>query len=278
MATFALVKLYRGWIKLIGPGSFLLRRFIASAANMSPSDGISVCLDVGAGHAPYRREISRHFGVKHYFALDFASGDSVDVIADARALPIRDQSIDLVVSFEALSAIDRYHAVLDEIARVLRPAGRLIVSFRFVYGEGGVVDFRRWTVAGMAQDLEDHGFIVSRVARLGGVLLVVTYVMIWAIQNIVPGLRVTWRSPRTVRAYCREGLVALLTFPLLLFSWLALAADSLLPEMGCYMGAVMFARLGSSDIKSNQRSPADRSDVLQALGGTAPLGRSERSA
>ena len=219
---------------------------------MKSSGGMGICLDVGAGNAPYRNEISRHFSVTHYLPLDFTPSDSVSLIADARMLPIRDQSIDLVACFEVVQHIGQYQTVLNEITRVLRPGGRFIVSFPFIYGECGVVDFHRWTVAGMTQDLTDCGFTVLCVARRGGVAFVVTSLMIWAIQHIIPGSRATWRSPRTLAAYCREGFLALLTLPLVLLSWLAIATDGLLPEFGCYTGALIFASL---PIKSDHVEP-----------------------
>jgi SAM-dependent methyltransferase len=261
MSTPRLVKLYRLWLKFVAPSSFLTRRFIARAARMSSSPGVSTCLDVGAGTAPYRKELSKHFAVSHYFTIDFTFRGSLDLIADARALPIRDQSIDLVVCFEVLQHISEYYTVLDEIRRVLRPDGLLIVSFPFIYGECAVVDFRRWTIAGMRRELESRGLTPVSVARLGGILYVITNILIWAIQHLVPGSRAAWRSPRTAAAYCREGLLAFLTFPLVLISWLSIAIDSLLPELGCYMGAVMLAHLALSQTESKQALPGDRTDL-----------------
>jgi SAM-dependent methyltransferase len=261
MSTPRLVKLYRLWLKFVGPSSFLTRRFIARSARMSPLSGVSICLDVGAGTAPYRKELSEHFAVSHYFTVDFTSRGSLDLIADARVLPIRDQSIDLVVCFEVLQHISEYYTVLDEIRRVLRPDGLLIVSFPFIYGECAVVDFRRWTVAGMVRELESRGLTPVSVARLGGALYVITNILIWVIQHLVPGSRAAWRSPRSAAAYCREGLTACLTFPLVLLSWLAIAVDGLLPELGCYMGAVIFAHLASSQTEANRGLPGDRTDL-----------------
>ena len=50
------------------------------------------------------------------------------VQGDARALPLADSSVDMVVSFETIEHFDGQEAFLSEIRRVLRPLGRLIVS------------------------------------------------------------------------------------------------------------------------------------------------------
>lgn len=218
---------------------------------MSPSSRVGICLDVGAGSAPHRKEISKYFAASHYIAVDFVPGDSLDVIADARALPIRDQSVDLLVCLEVLQHILEYNSVFDEIQRILCPGGFLLVSFPFIYGECGVVDFRRWTVAGMVRELESRGHIVLIVERFGGVFYAINTILIWAIQHLVPGSRATWRSPRNVWAYCREGVVTLLTFPLVLLSWVAIAVDSLLPELGCYMGSLIFSRRAANRTTSD---------------------------
>jgi SAM-dependent methyltransferase len=254
MLTPRLVKVYRQWLKFVEVHSFLTRRFIAKTARINASSDISICLDVGAGTAPYRQEISKRFGIRHYLAVDFTSRASLDLIADARVLPIRDQSIDLVVCFEVLQHIAEYYTVLDEIRRVLRPGGLLVIGFPFIYGECGVVDFRRWTVAGMAQELESRGLRLVSAARCGGVLYVITNILIWAIQHLVPGSRATWRSPRTAAAYCREGLLAFLTFPLVLLSWLAIAVDGLLPEFGWYMGALILSQNGTNQQRSGNQT------------------------
>jgi GT2 family glycosyltransferase/glycosyltransferase involved in cell wall biosynthesis/SAM-dependent methyltransferase len=56
---------------------------------------------------------------------------------DAAAIPLPDDSIDLVVSFETIEHHDRHQEMLAEIRRVLRPDGILIISSpnRTVYSE-----------------------------------------------------------------------------------------------------------------------------------------------
>src|SRR6201997_1606689 len=54
--------------------------------------------------------------------------------ADAQQLPLRDQTVDAVVSIAVLQLIPDPFAALSEIARVLRPGGRLAVMVPVVRG------------------------------------------------------------------------------------------------------------------------------------------------
>jgi SAM-dependent methyltransferase len=243
MTRSHIVALYRVYKRILAPSSFQIRRFIASTRRRAGVPAANVCLDIGAGIAPYRRHISSYFSVSHYIALDFTPSDAIDVVAEADALPIRDSSVDLVVCFEVLQSVAPYGTALDEMVRVLRPGGHVIVSFPFMYGECDVVDLRRWTIAGMTKELERRGFAVLSYKRRGGLLMTFVMALIRGIQQAIPGARRTWRSPRTGIAYVREGALALLTFPLYVINWVALAVDNLLPASGCYVGALIFAQL-----------------------------------
>jgi SAM-dependent methyltransferase len=53
--------------------------------------------------------------------LHFAQGDCAHI-------PLRDASLDVVVSFETLEHHDRHHDMIAEIRRVLRPGGLLLIS------------------------------------------------------------------------------------------------------------------------------------------------------
>jgi SAM-dependent methyltransferase len=242
------VKLYRGYRTVVRSDRFLTRRFIAGAASTSNSAKVEICVDVGAGNAPYRQTVSAHFAVTSYFALDFRASDAIDVVADATVLPVRNQSVDLVVCFESLQHIPRYHVMLDEVVRVLRPDGHIILSIPFMYCECDVVDFWRWTTVGIVQELEERGFSVLRIARRGGALFAIINMIIWTVQHVIPGSRVTWRSSRTVRAYCREAIINLLTLPFTLLCWPAFLIDNLLPKSGFYAGSFIFARLGAKPV------------------------------
>jgi GT2 family glycosyltransferase/ubiquinone/menaquinone biosynthesis C-methylase UbiE/glycosyltransferase involved in cell wall biosynthesis len=57
----------------------------------------------------------------HIKNISFCTGD-------CRLIPLKSASIDLVVSFETIEHIERHQTFIDEVARVLRPDGVLIIS------------------------------------------------------------------------------------------------------------------------------------------------------
>jgi arsenite methyltransferase len=93
--------------------------------------------------------------------------------ADAQRLPLRDETVDAVVSIAVLQLIPDPVAALAEMVRVLRPGGRLAVMVptagraarfwrmlpntgAYVFGEDELGDI-----------LEDHGFVSVRTKSLG---------------------------------------------------------------------------------------------------------------
>jgi ubiquinone/menaquinone biosynthesis C-methylase UbiE len=89
-----------------GYGSALLARHAASVT------GVDIAPDVVA-HA------CTHYGAQSNLRFE---------VGDCAALPLPDQAFDAVVSFETMEHIAAQDAFLDEIRRVLRPGGLLILS------------------------------------------------------------------------------------------------------------------------------------------------------
>jgi len=71
--TTKAARFYARWTQ---PIAFLARRFIAESGRvMAPHSG-GLCLDVGAGTAPYRAEIEKYWNIVNYTAMDIAPSDS----------------------------------------------------------------------------------------------------------------------------------------------------------------------------------------------------------
>jgi SAM-dependent methyltransferase len=106
--------------------------WIAAQAAQVPAG--SRVLDMGAGSAPYRPL----FAHCRYFTQDFAQlaaeqlrhggYGAIDYVCDAAQVPVADASFDVVVCTEVLEHLPRPDAVLREMARILRPGGRVVLT------------------------------------------------------------------------------------------------------------------------------------------------------
>jgi arsenite methyltransferase len=139
-----------------GPGSIT-----ASLAHAAGPDGLALGVD-----------ISKPMLARAVRTQDPQTGF---ILADAQRLPLRDETVDAVVSIAALQLIPDPAAALTEMGRVLRPGGRLAVmvptagpAARFwrmlptagahVFGEDDLGDI-----------LEDHGFTSVRTTNFGSI-------------------------------------------------------------------------------------------------------------
>jgi SAM-dependent methyltransferase len=149
-----------------------------------PQDGI--LLDVGCGPANVTALLARAVGPNGLVlgvdrseamlarAVRAQSGPQIGFLrADAQRLPLRDRTVDAVVSVAVLHLVPDPVMALAEMARVLRPGGQLTVM---VPTAGGVARvWRRLSNAGphlfdgdeIGDILEDQGFGSVRTKNFG---------------------------------------------------------------------------------------------------------------
>lgn len=119
-------------------------------------------LDVGCGRKPYRARVAatRYVGVDVETEATRAYGD-VDVFYDGRTLPFATASFDGVLCSQVLEHVFTPEEFLCEIARVLRPGGRLVLAVPFAWDEHEQPnDFARYSSFGLRALLERTGFNV----------------------------------------------------------------------------------------------------------------------
>jgi len=114
----------------------------------------ALLLNIGSGGRTYGRD--------DIVNIDIAPGPGVDVIGVAEELPIRDGVADAVILQAVLEHVADSERTLDEIARVLRPGGRVLVELPFMQGyHADPADYRRFTEFGLRHELERHGLEVT---------------------------------------------------------------------------------------------------------------------
>jgi len=69
-------------------------------------------------------------GAKSYTGVDMRAGANVDHVMNAHALGFPDQSFDIVVSSEMLEHDSHFWLSMQEMGRVLKPGGHLILTAR----------------------------------------------------------------------------------------------------------------------------------------------------
>jgi len=149
-----------------------------------PAGGIA--LDVGCGPGNVTASLARATGPDGLaLGLDLSEAMLVRAVraearpqtgfvrADAQRLPLRDETVDAVVSIAVLQLVSDPAAALAEMARVLRATGRLAVmvptagwATRF-WGMLPNIGAHLFGEDDIANILEDHGFTSVRIKNVG---------------------------------------------------------------------------------------------------------------
>jgi SAM-dependent methyltransferase len=125
-------------------------------------------LDVGCGTKPYRNL----FDVTKYVGLDVdseltRSRGIADVLYDGKRFPFNDASFDAVLCNQVLEHVFNPDEFVSELARVMVPGGRLILTVPFVWDEHEQPwDYARYTSFGLRHLLEGHGLRITRHDKL----------------------------------------------------------------------------------------------------------------
>jgi SAM-dependent methyltransferase len=128
-------------------------------------------LDAGAGESRYARLFDRH----RYVALDLAVGDvawnysGLDLFGDLESLPLAANSFDAAINVVTLEHVKRPQLAIDELARVLRPGGRLLLVVPLEWEvHQAPHDYFRYTCYGLSFLLETAGMTPQRLEPVGG--------------------------------------------------------------------------------------------------------------
>jgi SAM-dependent methyltransferase len=129
------------------------------AAKLPPQ--LHSLLDVGGKGKPYACFFAGR--VANHFVLDVAPAYSVDVVGDARSMPLADASMDVVLITQVLEHVPEPIAVIAEIRRVLKPGGTLLLSVPSIFPQhGSPGDYWRYMPQGLEWILRDFRSVTVR--------------------------------------------------------------------------------------------------------------------
>jgi ubiquinone/menaquinone biosynthesis C-methylase UbiE len=155
------------------------------------------------GHDLSRRSIGRPIDVaSHVTSHPRYDLSGIDFQSTATALPIREASLDCVLCTEVLEHVRDPATALQEIARVLRGGGYLILTVPFLVElHEEPEDYYRYTSHGLAYLLREAGFEVERCVTKGDALAVLVsfaqwpLFKMWSALSAASGMRWLY-SPR----------------------------------------------------------------------------------
>ena len=153
----------------VNPFYFARRALFQAMKELAPGIRGRV-LDVGCGNRPYQSL----FDASEYIGLELDTPENrrnkaADAFYDGRTFPFGDGSFDAVICNQVLEHVFEPEAFVEEIARVLKNGGRLLLTVPFVWDEHEQPrDYGRYSSFGLASLLDRHGFKLLHHSKTAG--------------------------------------------------------------------------------------------------------------
>lgn len=155
-----------GWKSLCDPENARIKNFLVEARDKI--DAGAVVLDAGAGRRPYKYI----FDGTNYESTDMPGGfysQPHDFECTLDSIPRPDSYYDVVLLTQVLEHVPNPSSVLDEVQRILKPGGKLLLSVPLngpLHGEPW--HFFQFTHYGIAQLSDEAKLNVIEIEKVGG--------------------------------------------------------------------------------------------------------------
>jgi SAM-dependent methyltransferase len=154
---------------LFNPFYFIRRDLFVNIRKLAPSLNGRL-LDFGCGRKPYENL----FNVDEYIGIDMEQtghehvNSKVDVFYDGKTIPFPDETFDAVFCSEVFEHVFNLEEILDEIIRVLKKDGQMLITVPFCWPEHEVpFDFGRYSSFGLQHILTKKGLKISVAVKSG---------------------------------------------------------------------------------------------------------------
>ncbi|HSV10126.1 MAG TPA: class I SAM-dependent methyltransferase [Hanamia sp.] len=134
-------------------------------------------MDFGCGSKPYKNL----FNAIEYIGVDFENeghphdNEQIDVYYNGKNLPFEDQYFDSVLCSEVVEHVFELTITLNEINRVMKTGGNILITCPFVWNEHEVpFDYARYTRFALKDILEKNGFEITHFAKSGNFITTIT--------------------------------------------------------------------------------------------------------
>lgn len=157
------------WISVFINPFYFARAGLCEAIRELSTNLSGNLLDIGCGTKPYESL----FNVTSYIGLDIDSDmsrkrNTADIFYNGGAFPFPNQTFDSALCNQVLEHVFNPEEFLHEIARVLKPGGRLLLTVPFVWDEHEQpYDYARYSSFGLQALLEKQGFRYIVYRKLG---------------------------------------------------------------------------------------------------------------
>jgi len=139
-------------------------------------------VDVGCGNGKYRDLVKNLPGVTSYTGIDFYKTKVANIVADLnKPLSVSSNSFNVAICLSVIEHLQEPQLALDEMYRILRPGGYLLLSTPWVYPyHHEPNDYFRFSRYALKYMLEKSGFEVNLILPTGGKFRVfLSFLALW---------------------------------------------------------------------------------------------------
>jgi SAM-dependent methyltransferase len=143
---------------------FIARRGLLKSIKEVGKEVTGKTLDVGCGTKPYEK----YFNCSEYIGLEIDTAvnqdkNKADHVYDGKKFPFGDGEFDSIVTNQVLEHVFNPDEFLDEINRILKVNGKLLLTVPFVWDEHEQpYDYARYSSFGLKSLLERNGFEIIK--------------------------------------------------------------------------------------------------------------------